>query len=148
MVISLSGGEVALLERRLAIDRIRKRLLAIAQPNEYSQVWDLAAAGGHCNDWVVPEGLLFRVSRVSKKEHFVCELVLPEPYRKRVIDRAHNKLGHMSNLKTYLRLVDHYYFENMRRYIDAYFKQCPVCALSKPQYYSTAMQEAPVVDKV
>ncbi len=149
-VIGLTHAEKEILERRLAVDNIRKRHLAAMQQKEYAVEWKLAQEDNKSSpEWVLIEGLLFRLSRGSKREKFVCRLVLPEQggFRKKIIQNAHGQLAHMSTLKTYLKIADYYYFENMRRYIEAYLKQCPECSLNKAAPYTTAMGEMQAVDK-
>lgn len=57
--------------------------------------------------------------------------VVPLGMRHRVVQAAHDDLGHFATEKTLKRLCDHYWFPRMRQYVERYIACCIPCLYNK-----------------
>lgn len=58
--------------------------------------------------------------------------VVPKGMRQRVVRASHDDMGHFSLEKTLDVLCNHYWFPNMKAYVEKYISCCVACIYSKP----------------
>ena len=59
------------------------------------------------------------------------QVVVPKPYQSHIIGLAHDipMAGHLGVTKTYNRILQHFYWPNLRRSVSEYCKTCHTCQL-------------------
>lgn len=77
-------------------------------------------------------GLLYRYNPDSDSDN--AQLVMPQQEWANVMANYHDDpaAGHYGAEKTYLRIAQRYYWPGMRKYIEAYTKNCLACQRYKP----------------
>ena len=71
--------------------------------------------------------------RLYDSKQLLTALFLPARFRKRAMCEAHGATlsGHDAELKTYIRLTDHYFWPSIKFDISAHIKACVQCQLRK-----------------
>ena len=82
------------------------------------------------NDYIIVNGLLYTVRRVSNRPEYP-RLVLPPSARSRAIHRAHIEVGHMSVRKTVERLQEAYQWPGILKDVIKVIKRCGSCEVHK-----------------
>lgn len=59
--------------------------------------------------------------------------VVPQHMRKSLVIRFHDMAGHIGRERVMKKMAEHYYFPNMRKYMENHVKMCLECILSKRQ---------------
>ena len=67
-------------------------------------------------------------------------IVLPMAMRAGVIEKAHERGGHMSVLKTLHRVIEDFTWPGMRKDVRSYIEKCPICLAYKERRPHVAMQ--------
>ena len=80
--------------------------------------------------YYVTEGLLFTL-RTPPAQLEYPRLVLPKGARRRVIERAHREVGHMSVAKTLARIQEAYKWPRVHREVLEYVRRCPACVINR-----------------
>lgn len=78
------------------------------------------------DDYVLEGGHLFSLGTPRGQECYP-RLVLPEKYRKQVIDRAHISVGHMAFKKTHARIFETYVWPGLYRDVYKVLNRCGIC---------------------
>ena len=93
-----------------------------------------ASQEGQCFYW--KSGVLMRKWRprdVPADEEWtvVHQIVMPRKYRREILSLAHESAmaGHLGVNKTYLKILNHFYWPHLRRDVSEYCKSCHVCQM-------------------
>ena len=120
--------EVSALEG-LKIETLSGTLLSKAQAN--CPIVDLCKEGKH------PPSLSFSVEEIDGVK-LCCETslgkprpVIPKEYQEYLI-KAYHDVDHPGNRESQRRLLNHYYWPDMRKQINKYVKECHPCQITKP----------------
>ena len=89
---------------------------------------------GQCFYW--KSGVLMRKWRprdipADEEWRVVHQIVMPGKYRREVLSLAHESVmaGHLGVNKTYLNVLNHFYWPHLRRDVSEYCKSCHVCQM-------------------
>ena len=99
------------------------------------------------DSFTIMDGVLFSYNCYGSANAATLEyprLLLPEKYREMAIERAHLDIGHMTYRKTYLRLIESYFWKGMGKDIRAQLGLCAVCQLNNRKPRSYEMGEMPI----
>lgn len=82
--------------------------------------------------YLLNNGLLYRYNPIDDSEE--AQLVVPQHEWSNVLSAYHDDplAGHYGADKTYQRIARRYYWKGMRKYIEAYVKNCVPCQRYKP----------------
>ena len=66
----------------------------------------------------------------------VHQIVIPKKYRGEILSLAHEAAmaGHLGVNKTYLKILNHFYWPHLRRDVSEYCKSCHVCQMVVKQF--------------
>jgi len=90
--------------------------------------WEWAKKGE--KDYVLLEGMVYSLVPPTGKTPYP-RLVLPMEYRQRVLQKAHEDVGHMAVGKTLGRVQEHFRWGGMLRDTVDYVNKCAKCAINK-----------------
>jgi len=113
-------------------DRIDLKTLAVHQREQFPDAFVEASQEINESCYVVEGGLLFSIAEPSRNTGRYLRLLLPQQYRKKVIDRCHAEVGHAAFLKTLSRVQEHYIWPKMRTNIRDYVRHCVLCNTLTP----------------
>ena len=77
------------------------------------------------------KGVLYRKSQVDTRTKF--QLVLPQSYTQRAIERCHDQVGHLGQDRVLHLLRDQFYWPQMHVDAASYINSCPSCFCRKSQ---------------
>ena len=75
-------------------------------------------------------GILYHIYMINNKfqsENAVLQLCLPECLKMKILHEMHNQQGHQSKYKTYIKILNRYYWPHMFVDICAYCVSCETC---------------------
>lgn len=78
----------------------------------------------------IKESVLYRISKPPNKP-LRQQLLLPEKFRKTVLQSLHDQCGHLGVDKTYGLVRERFYWPRMKTEIEAYCKKCARCIQRK-----------------
>lgn len=95
----------------------------------------------------------YRPAYVSANEVWKVthQIIVPSCYRKEILSLAHDYIGgHLGINKTYNKILQHFYWPKLKKYVTAYCNSCHTCQLSgKPNQpiKPFPLQPIPVVEE-
>jgi len=107
-------------------------------PEQYEE------AGNPESDFEIHDGLLYSTKLPHRYAAAYPRLVAPPSIRTRVIEKAHNDVGHMSAQKTLDRVREAYVWPKMKSDIRRFCYQCPLCSVHTRAREHTEMGEMPI----
>ena len=125
------------------VDNIDLDELARVQQNEFVDQIN-SAKRDEDSDYIFINHVLYSTLRPTPEAAVYPRLVLPEKYRKKVIQRAHTEVGHMATLKTLNRIREAYFWPAMRKHVRAELLRCPTCIANSRQRDKTVMGTMPM----
>ena len=126
-------GSRAVLVSESASDPTLKQWRALAEKKEQGFLWE--------------NNLLYKAVTNHVME-VVWLLVLPQSFRKRVMDLGHERLGHMGSRRVLLLLKRSFIWPGMGREVIKHCRSCPTCQkCSKPRARQVPMVERKVLSE-
>ena len=114
----------------LSVEGIKSEIprpdLALATEKDQSLAAVLNLGLNDKEGYHVVEGLLFR-TRLDMFGNPVEQLCIPDSYRSKCLDTAHNSFGHQGQNKMMLLLRPHFYLPNMSRDCQKHVRACERC---------------------
>lgn len=89
--------------------------VANAQKIEFSQEIIEASQDLDDSSYVIQNNILYSIAEPYCRAGRYPRLVLPEQYRKMVIERCHEEVGHQAFLKTLMKVQESYVWPGMRK---------------------------------
>jgi transposase InsO family protein len=123
-------------------DELDKEALIREQRDEFKE--ELEKAGEPDSCYIIHDDILYSVSRTNKYEPRYPRILLPKSFRKTVLDRCHNEAAHAGTVKTMLVVQEGYVWSNMKREIEMYVRNCPLCQVHIKRPEKTSMGEMPL----
>ena len=109
-----------------AMDGLDMTLLVQSQLEHFPSFFTEAREDSD-SPYVIVEGALYSIQRPTPFSACYPRLVLPPPFHKQVVLRAHKEVGHMSLAKTLERVREAYVFPKMRSKVGTIIRSCPIC---------------------
>ena len=109
----------------------------------YSEIQQASAATRHYwhlwDSIEIKDGLLFKKFYKKDGTENFSQFLVPFTLRKEVLTNLHNSVlsGHLGKKKTKGKLVQKYYWYEMREDIDIWISQCEICGANKPPQKSS-----------
>ncbi|XP_041440518.1 uncharacterized protein LOC121400717 [Xenopus laevis] len=92
-------------------------------------------------------GLLYQMYK--KGEEVIEQLVVPQPYRRMVMDLAHGHVmgGHLGVEKTIERVLQRFFWPGVYKNIRDYCASCPECQISSPlPHFRSPLVPLPIIE--
>ena len=105
---------------------------------------EILHAGEDDSPYEIFAGLLYSIRKPTTTSALYPRLVLPQKFRKDVIQASHKDVGHMSLQKTLDRVRDAYVWTNMRKDIKLVLEMCGICKIVKSRPQRVPMSEMPI----
>lgn len=124
----------------LSVFPISRRALVVAQQKDpalqvlFAAVVPPDEVLSVANGYFMQDDLLLR--KWSRQYEEACgepiiQVVVPEPFKERVLTAAHGDVaGHLGLKKTYYRVLQRFYWPSLKRDIAAFVKTCHVCQVA------------------
>jgi hypothetical protein len=80
--------------------------------------------------YVLVGGVLYHIYMINNKfqsENAVLQLCLPDCLKMKILHEMHNQQGHQSKYKTYIKILNRYYWPHMFVDVCAYCVSCEIC---------------------
>ena len=135
--------EVTFQQLPCLVDNIDLDELVRVQQNEFADQIN-SAKRDEDSDYIFIHHVLYSTLRPTPVAAVYPRLVLPEKYRKKVIQRAHTEVGHMATLKTLNRIREAYFWPAMRKHVRAELLRCPTCIVNSRQRDKPVMGTMPM----
>jgi transposase InsO family protein len=113
-------------------DGIDPSTLAELQQAQFPDEYTEASQDIDESSYVIEGARLYSIARPSRDAGVYMRLVLPQQFRRQVIDRCHNEVGHAGFAKTLSRVQEHYVWHGMRRLVRDYVGHCVLCNTLTP----------------
>ena len=133
----MEASRIPLEEDGLTEQRVREEQ-QLRFPDLYRQ------ANTEDSEFEVNDGLLYSTRKPSSLAATYPRLILPPCFRKQVIERAHRDVGHMSSLKTRMRVTEAYVWRGMKAEIAKRVAVCPLCTVHIRKRQHVPMGEMPI----
>ena len=111
----------------LTADNIDKNELCHLQRLEFAPELERAADDDGDLDYSMENGILVSDALPYSGAQYYPRIVLPQKYRRAIIEVAHQEVGHMSTSKTMKRVTESYVWTGLRKDVKQYISQCPTC---------------------
>ena len=108
-------------------DYIDHKELVPIQREQFQELYQEALSDNDGNCYIIESGVLYSLAEPTKGSGRYHRLVLPQQYRKQVIDRSHLEVGHSAQAKTLARIQEYYVWPGMRRHVREYISNCTHC---------------------
>ena len=95
------------------------------------------------DDYIQIDGVLCSLEPLKRGETERPRILLPEPYRKQVIQKAHEEVGHLSVERTLRRVREAYSWGYMLRDVTNHLKLCAICQACKRDRVRVPMGDGP-----
>ena len=89
-------------------------------------------------------GVLCSIKPPNKWAEERPRIILPEPYRKEVINRAHREVGHAAAARTLTRVREGYVWPGMNKDVAEALMHCPICLSHGTKKVKVTMGEGPL----
>ena len=139
---SLKSNEVENLPDLLG-DNIDVIELRGAQRVEYAPEWEEATTGESL-DYSIENGLLVSDALPHPGADYADRIFLPSTFQEKIIDQAHEAVGHMAANKTLRRITERYVWPGMRQQVRHFVKQCHSCLINQRTQARVPMGEMPL----
>lgn len=96
------------------------------------------------DDYMVHEGILYSVKTPSPLDASYPRVILPSPFRERVIQKAHDLSAHQGLRKTLCLIRDHFVWPGMRKNVCDVIDKCARCQVSRPIHTRPRYNEMPL----
>lgn len=113
-------------------DGIDVKELQLNQQKQFSDEIIEANQGTDETRYVISNGLLYTMAEPYRHAGRYMRLLLPQQYRKKVIDRCHAEVAHSAMGKTLARIQEHYVWPGMRAIVKEYISKCVRCNTLTP----------------
>jgi transposase InsO family protein len=128
----------------LDIDNIDKNELIRQQKDEFTSEWQDAEDEATDADYSIVNGVLCSELPPYPGASVYPRIMITKAYRQRLIQTAHEELGHLGATKTQKRLVEAYVWPGLRKGVREYIRLCPTCEMHHRRPVRVAMQEVDI----
>lgn len=123
MIIEMKDQEILMFQRS-DIEALAKIKILEKKENDRSK-----SEKERIRDYALINGLLYK--KIEKRNQIVNLLYVPKGMRKLIAIRSHDLHSHFGIDKTVNKILEHYYFPKLRRYIKMHIRNCLHCIISK-----------------
>lgn len=114
-------------------DHIDVAELAEIQQEQFEDAFIEASQDLDGSLYHIEKGILYSIAEPHKNAGRYLRLLLPQKYRRQVIDRCHTEVAHAGHSKTLARIQENYVWPGMRRHTKEYLAACVHCNTVTPQ---------------
>lgn len=96
---------------------------------------------------VINQKILYQVDKI--RGEVVEQLVVPQPYRRMVLDLAHKHAlgGHLSSEKTRECILQRFFWPGVHTEVSRYCESCPECQLTAPKpHFRSPLVPLPIIE--
>ena len=113
-------------------DNIDPRELIQLQRQQFEDQYTGASQDEDGCCYTVENGILYSLAEPHPNAGLYHRLVLPQQYRRQVIDRSHEDVAHSAHAKTLARIQEYYVWPGMRKHVREYISLCTHCNTLSP----------------